>query len=307
MANDYLTFLEIAKMNADSAIIPLIEKDIVLTPELDLIPFDTIDGTSYKTLLRTSLPTATFRDPNTGAEIVTSRYENKLVETKYLDVPLEIDVALTSASEKGEAYALALEEDGGVKAAMKKMGLQFFYGTGTGGDAAGFPGAVQMVDSSCVVDATGTTEDTCTSVYALKLGNDSVQGVMGKGGKLGFQTWFKQRVVRSSKSLTAWCNNLEGWYGVQWVAPYSIGRIKKVTEDSGKGMTDKLISKLLVKMMVKGVRPDVLLMNGRSIGQLQESRTATNPTGVPAPFPDSAFGIPIVVTNSILNTEKLAL
>jgi hypothetical protein len=32
---------------------------------------------------------------------------------------------------------------------------------------------------------------------------------------------------------------------------------------------------------------------------LQASRTATNPTGAPAPFPENAFGIPIVVTDAL--------
>jgi hypothetical protein len=37
--------------------------------------------------------------------------------------------------------------------------------------------------------------------------------------------------------------------------------------------------------------------------RLQESRTATNPTGAPAPFPESAFGIPIVTVESLAQNE----
>jgi hypothetical protein len=51
--------------------------------------------------------------------------------------------------------------------------------------------------------------------------------------------------------------------------------------------------------------PNYVVMNRRSLGQLQRSRTATNPTGAPAPFPQEAFGVPIVVTDQINSTETL--
>jgi hypothetical protein len=44
-------------------------------------------------------------------------------------------------------------------------------------------------------------------------------------------------------------------------------------------------------------------MDKTSWYELQSSRTATNPTGAPAPFPTEAFGIPIVVTDSIPEDE----
>jgi len=46
-------------------------------------------------------------------------------------------------------------------------------------------------------------------------------------------------------------------------------------------------------------------MNRRSLKQLQVSRTATNATGAPAPFPQESFGVPIIVTDAILSTEAL--
>jgi hypothetical protein len=48
-------------------------------------------------------------------------------------------------------------------------------------------------------------------------------------------------------------------------------------------------------------------MTKRSQEQLRASRTATNATGAPAPIPTDAFGIPIGVTDGILNTEALTL
>jgi len=49
--------------------------------------------------------------------------------------------------------------------------------------------------------------------------------------------------------------------------------------------------------------PDALFMTRRSLEQLRASRTATNPSGSPAGNPDNVAGIPIIVTDSILDTE----
>jgi hypothetical protein len=51
---------------------------------------------------------------------------------------------------------------------MLKAGSQFYYGSGsTLGDAKGYPGASQFVDSSLLIDAGGTTSATGSSVYAV--------------------------------------------------------------------------------------------------------------------------------------------
>jgi len=39
--------------------------------------------------------------------------------------------------------------------------------------------------------------------------------------------------------------------------------------------------------------------------QLRDSRTATNVTGAPAPRPTEVEGIPIIVTDAIVNTEAV--
>ena len=82
----------------------------------------------------------------------------------------------------------------------------------------------------------------------------------------------------------------------------AIGRIADL--DASAVLTDVLIASLISKAPVGGMW-EYLYMNRRSLGQLQASRTATNATGTPAPFPTESFGIPIVVTDSIISTETL--
>jgi hypothetical protein len=97
---------------------------------------------------------------------------------------------------------------------------------------------------------------------------------------------------------------IHGWAGLQITNYKAIGRICNLTADSGKGLTDDLIADLLEQFPIGG-KPDALFMSQRSQRQLQDSRTATNPTGNPAPFPNEAFGVPIEPTDSIINTEAL--
>jgi hypothetical protein len=47
----------------------------------------------------------------------------------------------------------------------------------------------------------------------------------------------------------------------------------------------------------------MIVMNRTALAELRDSRTATNPSGAPAPFPTEAFGIPIVVTDILGDGE----
>ena len=113
-----------------------------------------------------------------------------------------------------------------------------------------------------------------------------------------------QRVAGATGYYPAYYTPASVWLGLQMGGAYSVGRIANLTEDSGKGLTDDLIADLLSQFPA-GRQPSVLCMSRRSLKQLQISRTATNATGAPAPFPTEAFGVPIIVTDALINTEAL--
>lgn len=316
MAYQYLTLLDVAKLNADDKVLPIIEQLLTVAPEAKLIPSRSpITGTSFNTLIRTNFPQPSFRNVNEGTEPVKSTYENKRVECFYLDGQLEMDVAAARADDRGEQHALDLEASGLMSGATLKIGTQLYYGTTSSGDAKGFPGAQQIVDSSLVKDATGTTSNTGSSIYGFKLGEQFVQFVPGQGAVFSLGEWRVQTITRSSKELDAWKNSLNGYIGVQWVHKYAVGRIKNLTADSGKGATDALIGAWLSQFPV-GFTPDVLMMSRRTCLQLQISRSPTSQTNALtrsntgydswAPEPISSNGIPIVKTDSILETEAIA-
>lgn len=301
------TLLDVAKINGSDDIAGLIDEASKYTPEVGSGYARTIKGINYKTLVRTALPTARFRDYNDGADATKGRYENRLVETYVLNPRWECDKAVADAHEDGAEAFIALEAEAILQASMLTLGRQFYYGRGTNGDGKGHPGLIDGYDATnMVVDAGGSTDDTATSVWAVKWGPKDVGWVLGKDGNINVDPVRIADIVgQNNKKLTGYVQELLAYVGVQVGSTRCVGRIKKITEDSTKTLTDKLISKLLGKFPANVV-PDALYMSRRSLNQLQESRTATNPTGAPAPFPTEAFGIPIVVTESILNTEKLA-
>jgi hypothetical protein len=304
------TLLDIAKLNGSDKVVGLIEESLVLAPEVSLFPARTIRGTSYKTVVRTALPTTQFRAANEGVTGSQSTFTNRLVETFILDAQIKVDKAVADAYEDGPAALQAIEAAGVVGSALKLLGSQIWYGLGTGGDSKGFPGALGMHDTTnMVVDATGSTEDTCSSVWGVKFGPQYAQMVLGNNGSLTLSDWMSQQVTdANSKLFTAYCAALTAYPGLQVGNLYSVGRIKKLTEDSGKGLTDGLVASLLQKFQTNlGMFPDVLFMTPRSLYQLRASRTATTPGGTPAPIPTEVFGVPIQVTNQIRNTEALTL
>lgn len=312
-----MTLLDIAKMNKSDAMAGLIDETTKAHPELTEINARTIKGINYKTLVRVALgrTTGSFRDANAGTVPIKSTYENRLVETYILEARSRTDVAVADSHEDGPQAAIALETEGIMEGEMQGLASQMFYGTGTGGNSAGFPGFIQMYDSTnMVVDAGGTTAATGSSVWLVREGPKDVTWVWGNNGQLTATPLRRETVTDpndSTKFFDAYVQTVYGRPGLQVGSLRSICRIKKLTADSGKTLTDALITAALAKFSA-GMGPNVIFMSRRSAQQLQASRTATNPTGTPAPFATSVVGmngenIPVKITEALLDTESLTL
>lgn len=310
-----LTLLDIAKMNGSDAIVGLIDEAVRLVPELSginphtmaMIPnvgsSRTITGQNFKTLIRTSLPSVGFRNANEGRAETKSTYENRLFETFILNPGWSADKAVADRHEDGWQSVLALEADAHMKAAMMELGAQFYYGITN--DTKGHPGLQAFVSSAMTVDATGSSAGTGSSVYAVKWGAQSVQWLWGTNGQLALSDVTERDRSDGTNNYTAYVQELTAYPGLQTTNVNGVGRIKNLTEDSGKGLTDALLAKLYEKFPL-GQKPDVFFCSKRSWRQLKASRTATNTTGAPAPYPTEFEGIPICPTESILDTEAIA-
>jgi hypothetical protein len=300
------TLLDIAIMNGSDAVVGLVEETIKAVPEVRIGAARTIKGTQYKTLVRTALPIVGFRAANQGSAGVKGTYENRLFETFIFNPRWECDKAVANSHEDGPAAFIALEAMGIMEAAFQWLGKQFYYGIPN--DALGFPGLLAGYDATnMVVDAAGTTASTGSSAWLVRFGPRDITWIYGQNGELALAPLQEQRVLDASNNpYTAYVQEILARPGVQFTRKYAACRIKKLTADSGKGLTDALISQALAKFPT-GLPPDCIFCSRRSLQQLQASRTATTPTGAPAPIPQESFGIPIYPTDSIIDTESLSL
>jgi len=313
------TLLDIAKLNGNDTVVGLIEEVIQSAPEAQLVPFRTIRGTTYSTVMRTGLPSVGFRDANDGFAPTKSTFKNKLVECYIFGGRIEVDKAVADAHEDGAEAFQALEASGIMEAALQRFGKQFYYGTVV--DGKGFPGLKSVTPKDGVtansdpltVDATGSTATTASSVYAVTLGERDVIGVSGREGAFEMPDFRIGDITGvNSEKITGYISEICAWLGLQMVNENSVRRIINVTADSGKGLTDILLAKLLATFPV-GKTPSAIMLSRRSRSQLQASRTVVlqgSGRGRPdqptlAPLPTEYDGIPLVVTDSIADNDAI--
>lgn len=310
-----VTLLDIAKLNGNDRVVGLIEENLTYAPELNIFPSRQIAGTSYYTVKRTAFPSVGFTGVNEGIAAGKSSFEKQLHQAYVLRGAIECDLAAATAYEGGMAELEMIEASGVAKASLIKLGSQIWYGTSS--DAKGFPGIKSFLakNSTITVDAGGSTANTASSVYFVKFGTQDVSLVFGNNTTLQLDPFSNQQLSDANGGKYAGrVSNLTAWTGLQVGNANCIGRILNLTEDSGKGLTDSLISQLLQKFPV-GYQPDAIFVNRRSRGQLQRSRSVTIFSGNGgkagsnleniAPVPTEAFGIPIITTDSILSTDAI--
>lgn len=297
------TLLDVMKRNAGDAAVGLIDETTKLTPEVRLGAARTIRGLSYNTLVRVTLPIAGFRAANKGVTASKSRYENRTVGTFILNPRWECDKAVADANEDGALAYIYEEAEAITAAAFQTLGTQFYYGADGGGDASGHPGLRNFVDDDMIVDAEGTTDDVASSVWGVRFGRKDVRWVLGNNGQVAMEDpWTETLLDDEGKKFTGYVQELLARVGLQCASRFSVGCIKNLTTDTGKGLTDDLVYELLTTFKQP---PDMIFASGRSIEQLRKSRTATNATGAPAPTPTEVAGVPLVKTDGLLDTEAL--
>lgn len=308
--------LDIAKANGSDAVVGLIDETIKAHPELQHVASRTIKGINYKTLVRTALgaTTGSFRAANSGTTPVKSTYENRLIECYILEARWQADKAVADAYEDGAQAYIALEAAAIMEGEMQGLASQFYYGSAN--NALGYPGLMNMYDSTnMVVDAGGTTDSVASSCWLVRVGPQDTTWVWGNNGELKLPQPRLETATDpadSTKKFDAYVQSLYARPGLQVGSLKSICRIKKLTTDSGKGLTDKLIADALGKFPV-GKGPTAIFCSRRSLAQLQSSRTVTidargsnGRISAVADTPTEAFGIPIYPTEAIKDTELLA-
>lgn len=299
------TSADVIAVNSSEEVVGAIWEIVKEVPELLVIPAGPVEKTMYKTLVRTGLPTAGFRAINTGRDRDQGTIVARVVQCYFLDASWDMDNQGLSGIDWGDPLVDLVEAH--LTSAFHALAAQTWYGINA--DAAGFVGVASLhpyTDSDRTIDAGGTTADTASSVFALRLGPQDVSYAWGNDGEIRAGGVIEQQLYDGAgKAFMGRAQAIEGWAGLQLTNYTSTGRILNLTDDAGAGLTDDRLSALIATFPANK-NPNVFFMSKRSRGQLQMSRTATNGSGTPAPWPVEAFGIPIHESSDVSITEAIA-
>ena len=304
--HDRMTSADVWLMNNSEEIIGLVDECSRAIPELQYIAASPIQKTQYKTLLQTALPPVAFREVNKGRKQEKTTLDTEEVVCKFLDASWSLDEAAALECEWGVDAAIAIQAKAHLEAALQHIAIQTWYGISA--DANGFRGIASLLpykDSPMVVDAGGTTANGATSIYALRSDIDAVQYAWGQNGRISDgEIKYTQIFDEEGKVMWGYAQPISGYVGLQVPTYQCIGRICNITEEPGHTASEKLVSRLL-EMFPVGKEPDMLFMTKRSRGQIRDERTATNPTGAEAPYPDRIFDKSILVSEAVSNKEAI--
>ena len=302
MADDYYSSANLITFNESDLSFDV--SDVLNdAPVLSALSAFSVDGTVLKYVKKSADPVVGFRALNAGVDNDVATYTQVSVDLAIADASFNIDIAAAEGYRLGPAAFIALQMQNHMQAMMAKIENELI----NGGASDGFASLSEELDSASdamVVDAGGTESDKASSAYLIRSGMNDVQVCWGNQGVIEAKDTTIVRSAAASGTFPSYYTAVTGYVGLTYGSAYSAGRIVNLTNDSGKGLTDDLIADALSKFPA-GRGPNMIAVNRRSLKQLQNSRTATNATGAPAPFPESAFGVPIIVTDQISSTEAI--
>jgi hypothetical protein len=320
MADTLTTLAELILFNSQNVNPAEITNILNGAPALSMLhAMPSSNGTLHKYNIETGAPVVGFRAVNDGADYTAGSSTQTSVTLKYIDAKVIEDAAECNAFKDGAEAWLDRRTARQLRQAMFVFEQQVWYGT-VHGDAAGFAGLANDANynqaaDALVVNAAGTTAGTGSSVWLLaSTPDDAAFALVGAGDPLinggnninfTVSDTFKTVVPgANNKSMTALCRDAGAHLGIQVGSKYACVRIANLTADSGKGLTDGLLEDAMA-LFPSNMQPTLIAMSRRSRKQLRKSRTTYSPTGTPAPNPIDFDGVPLVATDSIIDTETL--
>ena len=307
MAHEFVTTAELLQLGdgniSDIDVSELLEDAPLLRA---LHAQDASHDVQHEWLKKTAAPAVGFRSINDGRENKKATYTKVTRDLQLFDASMSIDVGLLK-SQNGDRLRRREAMDH-LKASFAAMEKQILYGTAN--EATGFEGfadeaTVDAVADAMVVNATGTTANTASSVWAIRTAEEAVSIAYGANGRIEIGEEYPTVLDGSATGIyDAMRTPLLFWAALQIGSSLDIGRIVNLTAQSGKGLTDLLLSQLY-EAFPASRKPQMFAMGVRSVSQLQQSRTTYSPTGKEAPFPTEWNGVPILVTDQITATEPI--
>lgn len=271
------------------------------------------NGTNHKYIKQTGAPTPGFRAVNTGRANSTSGYTEVSLALALMDASFVIDVPLAQAYRYGAEAFVERESLSQLRQALFQFEQQVWYGQAAGA-AAGFSGFADLANyninsGALTVNAGGTTAATGSSIWLIRTVPDEkgITAIIGNAGEIAIGdtvVTLKPDDTTPANFFPAYLTPITAYLALQVGGNYSAVRICNITADAGHTATDFLISKAMA-LFPSDQQPTHVCMSRRSLFQIQQSRTTYSPTGQPAEIPNQAFNVPIILTDSISNTEAL--
>lgn len=298
MPSGNLTLLDLAARTGSDAVVGLIEDVTTYAPEFRELLARPMPGTSYKLTRRIALPTPAFRDANGTVTSTKSGYVQENKGMYFLDCQLEVDEAIVKGDPRDIGDVLADEAAGALEGTFNLLGSQFYYG----GDVKGFTGLDEQISDDTVF-AGGTTNT--TSAYLVDISLQGVHFVVGNDGEIAMPEWMKQKV----DGKMCYVSNLSSYIGLNVGSANAVYRVRGI--DATNKLTDALGAKCLKNVPLRRRGGNLRwLMNRTAAYTLQLSRSAVGQVnagrgGSPAfaEFPTELQGIPIILTDSLVDTE----
>jgi hypothetical protein len=261
-------------------------------------------GTTHKYMKEITAPGVGFRDVNTGITNAAGEEEQVSVGLKFLDASVRRDIAKAKAYPKGQEAYMMWQGEKSLKTALANCENQIINGTGNSSD--GFNGLadsvfVDDVGDGMVVDAEGSGGKT---VYVIRASEDDVCVVYNDENIMMSEIYRTRAVDGSDDPYTELAMDIDAWLGLQVGSQYSVARIHNLDGTSDNKLTDDLIA-AAISLFPTDRPPTHIVLSRASLLELQQSRTATNPTGAPAPMPETSHKLPIVVTDQIAASNTL--
>ena len=314
MATGYTTLMDIAARTGSDQVVGLIEDVSTYAPEFSILPAMTKRGTTYLVTRRTALPTSAFRTANESITIGKSMYQQDMKQMFFVDCQLQVDEAIVKADDGTIGDLLSQEASGALESVIQRLGSQVYYGTSA--DSKGFAGL--QTQSVGKWPTGGTT--TSTSAMLVWTGRQGVSFVVGNDGDISMPPWTKQAITSTTSQKMAWVSNLSSYIGLQVGSASSVWRVSGITVAAP--LTDARGAGLLSKVPLNRRNGLRWFMNRTAAYTLQKSRASSGfvaatsggspTTELPGPaaafadLPSQLCGIPITITDSLVDTETNA-
>jgi hypothetical protein len=260
-------------------------------------------GTTHKYNKRTVAAGVGFRAIGAGQDNAAGSIEQVTETLKLLDATPRRDIAAAKGFRGGEEAYMANEARWSLRAAFAHAEKQLIDGTGN--EADGFNGLADHlytddVGDTMVVDAGGSGGN---NVWLVRSTPDDVAVVTN--GEIEVGALGQVAIYDGSASYPGYQLPILSWLALQVGSIRTVARIYNLDGTSGNTLTDDMISDAISKFPA-GRGPTHIICNRTTLKELQQSRSATNPTGSPAPYPENSFGVQIILTDNMATSNTLA-